>query len=365
MIFIRVQGKPMLWKTACSRYEAALRDDQRSPKTIERRRIALALFGFYLSHARITDIRGVKTEHLYAFLAWLKTRTSEHTNKPYAAATIQNTLTAVRQVFTLVHDEGSILRDPAAALTAFKAPPKETERVLLGEEDVARLLESVHGTNLASLRLRVLLELAYAAGLRASELGSLRWESIDIRERTAMVVGGKGGKDRIVPITEIAAEWLAHLRLRSPHEVYITGHKARAASSLNRQFQRVAVEAGVDKPGLSFHSLRHSCATHLLRHGADLRYVQELLGHASVETTALYLHEGREWYRREYNSHHPRQNGLWKDADAVYRKHLDVFEAELRATEETRTWHREHKEQYNRDRKAPRKRPQDDTGMLE
>lgn len=346
----------MRWKTASRYYERHLVDVRASDKTIERRRIALKLFAAFLFESGLEDVRRIGRENLYAFISWLKDRTSPATGRNYAAATILNTLSAVRQVFSLLYEDGRLLRDPFALMERFQAPVKEEEKVILEVAQIEHIFCACTPDTERRFRLRAILELAYASGLRASEIGSLRWDSIDLKDRTVMVVGGKGGRDRVVPITRVACEWLLRLRLRYPAEVYLCGERARSAASLNRAFKRAAACAGVNVAGLSFHSLRHSCATHLLKNGADLRYVQELLGHASVETTAVYLHEGRSWLKKEYNTYHPRQNGLWKEVDSDYLECLLSFEKRLKTAEKKRELHRKNKDRYEASRKASRKK---------
>ena len=348
----------MQWKTATMIYREHLGDIQRSSKTLTRRMIALRLFGTWLTEAQIPDIKAIKTAHLYQFLSWLREIKSKRTQRILKPATIGNTLTAVRQVFALLSEEGRLSTDPCTALEALKTPTKESVRVILSQDEMTTLLDSVSGRNRKSLKLRAVLELSYACGLRASEVGSLRWESVDLAERTVMVVGGKGGKDRVVPITQVASNWLGLLRKHNLEAPFLSGWKAVSPITLNRQFQRAAFDCGLDKPGLSFHSLRHSCATHLLKNGADVRYVQELLGHSCVQTTALYLHEGQDWLRREYNTHHPRQNMMWKEADGEYLQRIDNLRTRLEAAEKTREWSRVHRDRYEKSRKAPRRSAQ-------
>jgi len=339
-------------------YREHLGDLQRSSKTLTRRMIALRLFGTWLTQAQIADIKTLKTAQLYQFLSWLKVMKSPRTQRTLKPATIGNTLTAVRQVFALLYEEGRLIADPCTALESLRTPAKESLRVILSQEEMTTLLDSVAGRDRKSLKLRAVLELSYACGLRASEVGNLRWESVDLAERTVMVVGGKGGKDRVVPITQVAANWLGLLRKHNFEAPFLTGWKATSPVTLNRQFQRSAVDCGLDKPGLSFHSLRHSCATHLLKNGADVRYVQELLGHSSVETTMVYLHEGQDWLRREYNTHHPRQNMMWKEVDEEYLLRILALRTRLESAEKTRTWSRTHRARYDKSRKAPRRSAQ-------
>lgn len=316
--------------------ESKLRVEAASDTSITRRKCAIDLFFRFLSEGDISDMRAVSSGDIISFLAWMKHAPSKRTNLPYSDATMQNTLSAIRMLFAALHDARKILVDPAASIEAFKAKVQEKQRVILSEEEMAQFLDGINQKKPSGLRLRTLLELAYSSGLRASELGSLRWEQIDLSERTVLVVGGKGGKDRLVSITQTAAAWLRATRNRYPKNEFLVGVQKRTACALNNRFKRQAVLLGLYRERLSFHSLRHSCATHLLQHGADIRYVQELLGHASAETTETYLHEGRSWFRKEYETHHPRQNELYREVAADYLVRFKAFKAKLEELEAKR-----------------------------
>jgi integrase/recombinase XerD len=342
--------------TAWRLFEERLTDEGADAKTITRRKIALDCFGRFLASEGKGDLRYVRTADLERFVAWMRNERSPRTGKPYAGATIDNTLSAVSLLFAALLDERRLLSNPAARLERVHHPSQKHEKVILEEADVAAFLESIDVKRPNGQRARAVFELAYSSGLRASELGSLRMVEVDLAERTVVVVGGKGGKDRVVSVTETAAYWLSRVKKDLPPYEYLVGKRPRCATSLNRQFQKLAEAAGVWREGLTIHSLRHSCATHLLRHGADVRYVQELLGHASAETTEAYLHEGSSWFRREYESHHPRQNGLYKEVDEDYQVRFFALARELTAAEIRRERFRANKERYAAGRKAPKKR---------
>lgn len=346
----------MTFRSAWKVLEGKLREDLSSEKTVRRRKCALDLFWTYLETIGKKDVRSVDADDIHSFLSWMKTRTSERTGKPYEDATIGNALSTVRVLFAVLYDEKKILLDPAARIGRMSTREKEKERVILSEDEMALLLDSIAVRKPGGYRTRALFELAYSSGLRASEIGNLRWEQIDIDERTVAVIGGKGGKDRVVSMTQAAARWLRDTRRRYPYDEYLTGHHPRTPSSLNATFKRLCERVGVYQEGLSFHSLRHACATHLLQNGADIRYVQELLGHVSAETTETYLHEGRAWFRKEYETHHPRQNSLYKEVNEEYAHHFEEFRAELQTAIVRRDRYHRNKEKYLENRKSPRKK---------
>lgn len=185
---------------------------------------------------------------------------------------------------------------------------------MLTEADVETLLAAPDTATPAGLRDRAMIETLYATGLRVSELVRLKLLNLDL-DAAVLRVTGKGGKDRLVPLGEEAAHWLSrYLREARPlllngrqcAEVFVT---ARGAGMTRQTFwhllKRSARRAGIMKP-LSPHTLRHAFATHLLAHGADLRAVQMLLGHADISTTQIYTHVARERLKQLHSRHHPR-----------------------------------------------------------
>ncbi|MCX7902596.1 MAG: site-specific tyrosine recombinase XerD, partial [Burkholderiaceae bacterium] len=184
----------------------------------------------------------------------------------------------------------------------------------ISEQQVEDLLAAPDTETPRGLRDRALLEVLYATGLRVSELVGLRLAQVSLDEGLVRVVG-KGGKERIVPLGEEARDWLERYLRRARAQllggrpcdaVFVT---ARAAP-LTRQrlwdlIKRYAARAGIAAP-LSPHGLRHAFATHLLNHGADLRVVQLLLGHADIGTTQIYTHVARERLKALHARHHPR-----------------------------------------------------------
>lgn len=184
----------------------------------------------------------------------------------------------------------------------------------LTEEQVERLLEAPDTESSLGLRDRAMLELMYATGLRVSELVGLTLPNVNLNQGVVRVVG-KGNKERLVPLGEEASRWLtAYLETARPAlmkeattpAVFVTGRRAgMTRQSFWLRVKRHALEAGIDRP-ISPHGLRHSFATHLLNHGADLRVVQLLLGHSDLSTTQIYTHVAREGLKRLHEEHHPR-----------------------------------------------------------
>ncbi|MGH3664632.1 MAG: tyrosine recombinase XerC [Egibacteraceae bacterium] len=231
----------------------------------------------------------------------------------YARASLARKTAACRSLFALLHRRGLVPSDPSLQLRT----PKSGKRLpkTLRADQVAALLAAPDPHTPVGLRDRALLELLYASGARVSELAALDVDAVDLVDASARLLG-KGSKERIVPVGDPAClaveRWLSDgrpaLAARNP--------KPLPAAFLSRRGDRVtdddvraAVRAAAVAAGLGRvtpHTLRHSYATHLLEGGADLRSVQELLGHVSLSTTQIYTHVSREHVRQRYDHAHPR-----------------------------------------------------------
>ena len=270
---------------------------------------------------------------LDSYCAWLRTRQSEPTAAAStdlvafvgarrasgaAPASVARQLAAVRMLHRFLVDEGMRVDDPTADLDGVKVPagiPKP-----LAEAEVASLLAAVVGDTPVALRDRALLEFLYATGARIGEAVGLSLSDIDLDSGLVRLFG-KGSKERIVPFGRAAADalsrWLSGdgRRLMSPDRwarrgdaeaVFLNHRGARLSRQSAWLIVRTYGEACGLAKQLSPHVLRHSCATHLLDHGADLRIVQEMLGHASISTTQVYTRVSQERLWAVYRSAHPR-----------------------------------------------------------
>lgn len=238
---------------------------------------------------------------------------AERTRLDYAPRSNARLLSAVRAFYAQLLRRGAITVDPAALLE----PPKLGRSLpkALSESEVEVLLEAPDVADPLGLRDRAMLELIYAAGLRVSELVALPSAGLNLRQGVVRVTG-KGGKERLVPLGDEARHWLE--RYLAETRPGLAGNRARlplflnpnAAAPSRQQFwqrlKRLAARAGIDPARVSPHGLRHSFATHLLNHGADLRALQLLLGHASLSTTQIYTLVAREHLKRLHERHHPR-----------------------------------------------------------
>lgn len=221
-------------------------------------------------------------------------------------------LSSLRKLYIYLLREALVEVDPTLSIEGphIGRPLPKT----LTEKDVEALLAAPDVEDPLGCRDRAMLELLYASGVRVTELVSLRLEQINLRQGVLRVVG-KGSKERLVPLGEEAEDWLnryfqtarpAILRGRRSNDVFVT---ERGAAMTRQAFwyliKRHALQAGVHKP-LSPHTLRHAFATHLLNHGADLRVIQLLLGHADLSSTQIYTHVAQERLKELHARCHPR-----------------------------------------------------------
>lgn len=221
-------------------------------------------------------------------------------------------LTVLRRYFHWALREKRVAADPTVRMLAAKQPLRMPK--VLTQEQVEALLNAPDVDTPLGLRDRAMLELMYASGLRVSELVGVRMHELDLRAGVLRVTG-KGRKERLVPFGQEAQHWLerylqqarsAILGAQQSEAVFVT---QRGAGMSRVMFwvivKKCAQIAGVTSP-LSPHTLRHAFATHLLNHGADLRVVQLLLGHADISTTTIYTHLARERLKALHAEHHPR-----------------------------------------------------------
>ncbi|MGH3876780.1 MAG: site-specific tyrosine recombinase XerD [Actinophytocola sp.] len=273
----------------------------------------LRRYASHLTVSSLADLSAVTEEHVSAFLAVL--REGDEAHPPLAASSAARALVAVRGLHKFAVREGLVDLDPAREVRPPAAPRRLPKA--LPVDDVVRLLDTP-GDGAGPLRDRALLEVLYSTGARISEAVGLDLDDVDSHERTVRL-DGKGGKQRLVPVGRPALDALdAYLvrarpglaaRGRGTPAVFLNVRGGRLSRQSAWQVLKVAASrAGITAP-VSPHTLRHSFATHLLEGGADVRVVQELLGHASVTTTQIYTLVTVNTLREVYATAHPRARG--------------------------------------------------------
>lgn len=229
------------------------------------------------------------------------------------ASTANRRLAALRRFFLWAIRRGLCAQDPCLGLHTARQAARFPKT--LSEAQVEALLNAPDTDSTLGLRDRAMIETLYATGLRVSELISLKVQDTSMSEGVVRVVMGKGGKDRLVPLGEEALDWIERY-MKEARPVLLGGKPcdalfatARQAAMTRQSFwliiRKYALKADIHAP-LSPHVLRHAFATHLLNHGADLRVVQMLLGHADISTTQIYTHVARERLKTLHAQHHPR-----------------------------------------------------------
>jgi integrase/recombinase XerC len=264
----------------------------------------LGIYSRYLreNFGEAADPAGAGPVRLRRYSAWLS-------GQGYSASTVARRLACLRSYFRFLRRTGVVASDPSAGLRN----PKQPRRLprLLRVDEIIRLLDAIPGDTPASARDRAMLETLYGGGLRVSELVGLNVDDLDF-DQELVKVRGKGRRERLCPIGEMALHWLKHyIPLRNPefaHEkgMFLNQRGSRLSSrSVGRLLEAHLLNAGLVNAA-SPHTLRHSFATHLLDRGADLRSVQELLGHRKLTSTQIYTHVTQERLLDMYHQAHPR-----------------------------------------------------------
>ena len=282
-----------------------------APNTLAGYTRDLCRYTAYLTGLGIRDLHDVGEQHVSGFLAVLREGDAEH--QPLAASSAARALVAVRGLHRFAVREGLLDDDPARQVKP-PSPPRRLPKALPVDQVLA-LLDAPVGDSPAVLRDRALLEVLYSTGARISEAVGLDLDDIDSYERTVLL-DGKGGKQRRVPIGVPALESLDAYLVRARPVLAAAGRGTPAVwlnqrgGRLSRQSAWQVLKTAAERAGLSAsvspHTLRHSFATHLLEGGADVRVVQELLGHASVTTTQIYTLVTVSTLREVYATSHPR-----------------------------------------------------------
>jgi len=300
------QGIGTSSKEAIERFcDACWLEDGLAQNSLAAYRRDLLLLAKWLYKTAHLDLYSVDEKELTAYIAH---------RRADKATTANRRLTVFKRFYRHALRNNLIKSDPCIGLRAAKQAPRFPKT--LSEDQVTSLLNAPNIETPLGLRDRTMLELMYASGLRVSEIVSLKTVALGLNEGVVRIVNGKGGKERLVPFGGEAGQWLRRyladartplLEGKTSDAVFIGRH---TGSALTRQafwalIKRYALQASIPV-ALSPHTLRHAFATHLLNHGADLRVVQLLLGHADISTTQIYTHVARERLKSIHQLHHPR-----------------------------------------------------------
>jgi integrase/recombinase XerD len=279
-------------------------EDGLAKNTLEAYRRDMRLFATWLDAQRGKNVYEAHADDLHTYFA------AKHDSTKATSA--NRRLAVLRRFYQLALRQHKVSADPCLKIATAKQPPRHPKT--LSEAQVEALLGAPDVDTPLGLRDRTMLELMYASGLRVSELVTLKSVELGMNEGVVRVTG-KGDKTRLVPFGEVAREWIERY-LKEARPAILDGQiddalfvTARGGAMTRQMFwtliKKHALKAQINAP-LSPHTLRHAFATHLLNHGADLRVVQLLLGHADISTTQIYTHVARERLKKLYADNHPR-----------------------------------------------------------
>jgi integrase/recombinase XerD len=288
-----------------------------SEALVEHTRHAGALLFAYLRGKGVRDLRAVTDAHVTAYARHLGTVRSAR-GRPFSVSTQRWLLSSIQRLFRFLEERGAILHNPALDLEL----PSWTRlpRAVLHQEQARRLMAHPDPHTSRGKRSRAILELLYGTGIRVGECERLDISDVNLGQGVLFIRDGKGKRDRVVPLMGRAADamdlYLREARpalVRDPREraLFLTRHGTRLRKKVIQYLVRMnARKAEIPKP-LSPHQLRHTCATHLLKGGADVRHVQKLLGHASLDTTAIYTRVAPVDLAKAIEAAHPREKN-WR-----------------------------------------------------
>ena len=304
------------WLLLKVRYLEHLQVQSYSRRTVESAEEQVRFFFEYLEEeTTASDLSELAHENLMAYQTWLYcTETRKGKARPLSLNTQSIRLSAVKGFFRYLFKQGYVAHDPAASLKCAKQRDS-LPRTILTEQQALALFRAPDVETSLGLRDRAILELLYGTGIRNEELRNLHLTDMD-REAEQVFVTGKGAKDRILPVGKIAMSWInLYLRNARPRLVRLVDSGVLFLSKRGRKItclnlidlvRKHARNAGISRP-VTPHALRHTCATHLLRAGADIRYIQVLLGHSELSTTQVYTRVEITDLKKVHRMYHPRE----------------------------------------------------------
>ena len=304
-----------------------------NPKTIRGYISTLKIFFAYLSEIEIDDLRDITKDKITGYLKYISSIKSPRTDNLITDHRKKYLIGVVRLLFKCLYVQELILTNPAQDLPYFKKN-RYPEKEIFGQDEINELLDSIDITQSLGLRDKACYELMYSSGLRVSEISKLNIEDIDFEDRVIILRQAKFNKDRIIPVNEVAINYLKLYlsdRIKKKKEAVFIGLFGRLkGSTISSRFKELLKAKGKYREGLSAHSVRHSTASHLLENGADLRYVQELLGHTSIETTTVYTHIMIDNMKRIYKQYHPRENAFYHEISEEYLNNVEQLIKEIK-----------------------------------
>jgi len=281
----------------------------------------------------------------------------------YSLASIRMMMLCLNRFFRFLYRYEYILRNPMINYIIKKGIEKKKE--IFSVDEINSFLNMISIDTIYGERDRAYFELMYSSGLRVGEELSLNITDINLSERVVAIRQGKFNKDRIVPFSSVAFEFLKIYIENGRKELlktvngednkalFISNQGRLKPVSIRLRFRKYLNGCGIEREGLSLHSIRHSTATHLLECGASVRYVQELLGHEDIQTTVRYTHLMIENLKKAYKQTHPRENKYYEEVTEEYLNFLELLKEEIKKREEINRRYPPSK--YNEKRKLKKK----------
>jgi len=310
-------GAEMRYDKLMKNYKEYLDLVNYSQRTVESYTEGLKTFIEYIEKEKgIRRPQDIKKEHIREYQTKVHALKRKQDNKALSSSRKEQLLVSVKSFFKYLIKTGQIIYNPASDMD-IPSRRKRNVREVLTEREMRKLLRKIKGrTPQLEIRDRALIELLYSTGIRNMEIRNLKPSDIDFEREEIIIREGKGGKWRVLPSGSIALGYIEEyliqgrpklLKNEKTPELFINCRGGKLSRrSISEIVRRYAYKAGIKKRATA-HTLRHSCATHLLRGGADLRYVQELLGHASLDTTQIYTRVEISDLKKVHSRTHPRE----------------------------------------------------------
>lgn len=298
------------------RYLQMLEVKNYSQTTVANRYADLVTFTEWAEQRSLTKPNSITKLHLESYQRYIW-RHRKHNGKPLAISTQRKRLEVVKDLFKYLTQHNHIPANPASELELPRAE-KRLPQQALSLTEIKTILNHPDITDPLGIRDRAILELLYSTGIRRTELTNLQLTDLNPERQTLQIIQGKGNKDRVVPVGKSTLKWLEkYLDQVRPKLLTNATEKAFFLTSygekfhpdvISRQVSKFIQQADIGRPG-SCHLLRHTCATHMLEGGADIRFIQQLLGHAKLETTSIYTHVSIEQLKAVHAESHPSEVG--------------------------------------------------------
>ncbi|MCP4132432.1 MAG: tyrosine-type recombinase/integrase [bacterium] len=320
-------------------FENYLKGLRYSEITIRKNKYAVKQLIDFVEERGKKNASAIKENDIKSFVEYLRD-TPIGNGKPCKVSTINSKIFALNHFFRFLYRNDFIILNPMET-GSYEIKKIESKKEIFTREEIGRFLDKVDINSEQGVKYRAIFELMYSSGLRVGEVVNLNIEDIDLADRILIVKEGKGKKDRIVPFSEVAVMFLKkyiegerkkvlkNVSLTDEKALFFTYHRRIKYDTIKNKFNKILHSLEMKRENLTTHSIRHSTATHLLEAGADVRHIQELLGHEKIDTTVRYTHVVMENLKRAYRSSHPRENQFYEEIDEEYFESIAMLKNDI------------------------------------